>query len=48
MKNTEVNAAILGKLMVASAVVESKAYQTSPTQVDPAFTPLINLLIELY
>ena len=29
MKNTEVNAAILGKLMVASAVVESQAYQTS-------------------
>lgn len=31
MKNTEVNAAILGKLMVASAVVESQAYQTSST-----------------
>ena len=31
MKNTEINAAILGKLMVASAVVESQAYQTSST-----------------
>ena len=34
MKNTELNAAILGKLMVASAIVESQAYQSSPTQVD--------------